>query len=322
MVNEMTRSRLEMHDIDEEEVDSQTRADEAKIADLENQPTERVIYAVAREVKTSQQQHSVDDLQTTAELKVKVKPSSKNDKYQPLEIETNQETLGFDDDEEKNVLGTHDRGSVKMSNKNGESSSKKDPHLKSNVVEVMGYRFSRQVLGGIICVVGTLFLCPDGLMVRLVSEELEENPHNIFIIIFWKYFIFACTCLVLFVGMERQNSWQKMKSIGYIGALSGLVWGASNIMINYAFESTAIANVLVINAANPMFSAFFSRIFLKERIEWRTICAGLVAFACIIFIFYSQIGNGDVAGSFTALGSGVSFALYFVLLRIAEKVNG
>lgn len=39
--------------------------------------------------------------------------------------------------------------------------------------------------------------------------------------------------------------------------VAGLIWGASNFLFTNAVQLTAVANVLVILASNPMFSSFF-----------------------------------------------------------------
>ena len=67
-----------------------------------------------------------------------------------------------------------------------------------------------------------------------------------------------------------------MKEIGLIGVLAGIVWGIQNFLITYAFQKTAAANVLVIVAANPMFSAILSYFLLNEKAPVRTILASIV----------------------------------------------
>ncbi len=109
--------------------------------------------------------------------------------------------------------------------------------------------------------------------------------------------------------------------------LTGIDWGLSNLFLVCAIQNTAVANVLVINAASPMFSAFFSWLLLGEVVLLRTILASAVCFAAIFVIFISEVGQSktdrsDIGGIICALGSSITMGLYFVLLRVAEKTNG
>eukprot|EP01038_Epipyxis_sp_PR26KG_P008812 gene8812-11899_t len=177
---------------------------------------------------------------------------------------------------------------------------------------------SNQFKGTLYCLIGILVLTPDSLLVRHVSNIPD------FTVMFYRFGIFTFTIAVVFIYKEKWNAFQKLKEIGYLGLLAGLVWGGSNFLITYAFQTTAIANVLVINASNPMFSALFSWLMLREHIPWRTIIAGLICFGAIILIFSGEIGkNGsNLVGVVCALGAAISIGLYFTLLRIASQYDG
>ncbi len=147
-----------------------------------------------------------------------------------------------------------------------------------------------------------------------------------FTVIFYRYMLFAAIYIVVYVAKEGKNAWKSFRRIGWIGAVAGIVWGISNFTITYAFQKTAIANALVINSANPMWSALFSWIVLKETIPLRTIITSLVAFGAIIIIFYGQLGSGnsgaDSTGLVCALIASMSMGAYFVLLRLAGGPKG
>lgn len=181
-------------------------------------------------------------------------------------------------------------------------------------------KLSNQTRGTIYCVSAILILTPDSLCMRVLSTIPDMA------VMFYRYMLFAAIYIVVYVAKEGRNTWKSFASIGWIGAIAGIVWGISNFTITYAFQKTAIANALVINSANPMWSALFSWLVLKESIPLRTIITSLVAFAAIIIIFYGQLGSGsggsDAAGLISALIASMSMGAYFVLLRLAAGPKG
>jgi drug/metabolite transporter (DMT)-like permease len=190
--------------------------------------------------------------------------------------------------------------------------------VKSKMVFDQWSKLSNQTRGTIYCVSAILILTPDSLCMRLLSNIPD------FAVIFYRYILFASIYIVVYVAKEGKNTWNSFKSIGWIGALAGIVWGVSNFAITYAFQTTAIANALVINSANPMWSALFSWIVLKEKIPLRTLITSLVAFAAIVIIFYGQLGTGGggVVGLISALIASMFMGGYFVLLRLAAGPKG
>jgi drug/metabolite transporter (DMT)-like permease len=170
--------------------------------------------------------------------------------------------------------------------------------------------------GIILAVVAVLILTPDAVLVR----ELGTLPN--FVVMFYRNLIFTVTVVAYEVLMYGPFSLiPKFQAIGIVGWIAGFIWGTANILITYGFQTTAVANVLVITASNPMFAALFSFIILKEKAPWYTILAGLVCFGAIISIFYTQLSGGggsDVAGLLSALGAAVCMGLYFVLLRLVD----
>jgi drug/metabolite transporter (DMT)-like permease len=90
-----------------------------------------------------------------------------------------------------------------------------------------------------------------------------------------------------------------------------------------AIQYTIVANVLVILASNPLFSALFSWLMIGEVILLRTaVCMG-VCVGAIALIFYDQIGGDSsaqgVLGNIFAVGAAVLLGLYFALIHMADR---
>ncbi len=178
---------------------------------------------------------------------------------------------------------------------------------------------SNQLKGTLYCVFGVLTVTPDALLVRKVSDL----PN--FDVIFWKSLFFALILFVCLLASQGiKGTIQVFKDVGWIGWVAGVVWGISILAVTYAFQRTAAANVLVITAANPMFSAVGSYFLLKEHIPWRTIAAAVVCFLSIIIIFYGQLdsGDGDAIGLLNAVIASLTLGMYFVLVRYAGMQMG
>ncbi|RYH15295.1 EamA family transporter [archaeon] len=183
-----------------------------------------------------------------------------------------------------------------------------------------GMIFSEHSIGTIMCLVGVLILTPDTLLLRMLSDI------PIFPIIFFRHLLITASCTTVLLLYQKTNTLQKIKAIGKTGFLAGVVWGISNFLITYAFLTANVGNVLVILASNPMFSAILSYFLLGEVVKLHTFIASLVCFAAIVVISITAIGsNSDsqaIIGILAAIGSTITLSLYFVLIRVTEKVNG
>jgi drug/metabolite transporter (DMT)-like permease len=71
--------------------------------------------------------------------------------------------------------------------------------------------------------------------------------------------------IVFLVILRGRRAWETFRNIGFIGVLAGVIWGFSNMLFVSAVQSTAVANVLVILASNPMFASIFSYAMFREK---------------------------------------------------------
>ena len=114
-----------------------------------------------------------------------------------------------------------------------------------------------------------------------------------------------------------------MKKIGKIGFAAGIFLGASDIFFTLAIEYTVAANVLVILASNPLFSALFSWILIGDVIKLRTAVTMFVCMGAIALIFYDEIGGDGSAngmlGNVFAMCAAVTLGLFFAIVHFADK---
>ena len=92
----------------------------------------------------------------------------------------------------------------------------------------------------------------------------------------------------------------------------------SNIAFVAAIVNTTVANVLVILAAMPLFSALLGWLLIREGVERRTWLAILAAFSGVIVIFAGSLQGGGWLGNGLALFTALSQGLTLVVLRRAK----
>lgn len=174
---------------------------------------------------------------------------------------------------------------------------------------------SNQMRGTILCVVGTLILSPDTLLIRKVSNI------DGYTVQFYRYFISGTIFLMLVFSLNgHQRFFQTFRDLRLVGYIAGLVFGLSNFLFTEAVQSTAVANVLVINATNSAFSAILSYFLVKETIDFKTILTIIVCFGSITLIFADNLNSNtststNIKGIICALFASITFGSYFAILR-------
>lgn len=176
--------------------------------------------------------------------------------------------------------------------------------------------FTNRTKGVLLSVVGVMCLTPDSLLVRQVANVPNMT------VLFYRNLIFAVVMLVGLLVTEKKNSWNKLKGLGKWGVFTGVIFGSSIWFMPIALMNTAAANVLVIQAANPLFAAIFSWLIMRESITKVTFATSVVCVIAIVLIFVgdtqgnssSSEGNNTL-GLMFAVGSSVTFGFYVVMLR-------
>lgn len=173
---------------------------------------------------------------------------------------------------------------------------------------------STYLKGVLITLAGVLFLTPDSLCIRLIQA-------NNLTLLFWRGVLLSLTLSLYLLVRYRKNAFKKVVSIGRKGIFTSILYAAASITFVLAVRLTTVANALLIIAAAPMFAAFFSFLFLKEKIPFRTILAIIASFSGIAFIFISEINIGNYLGELIALLCACVFGAQFVSIRHAKELD-
>lgn len=111
--------------------------------------------------------------------------------------------------------------------------------------------------------------------------------------------------------------------------VSGICWGIMFTAFMLALTFTSVANVLVIMAAGPLFTALVARVFIGQRLPLRTWAAIVVAGAGIVYMYGSQMwaaftdpaanASGLVLGSLASLCVPVAGAINWTVVQRSQQ---
>lgn len=178
----------------------------------------------------------------------------------------------------------------------------------------------------------------------VVSRQLESAAR--FEVTFWRSAFTAISLLVilpLWRAADRASGVIEAAPTGQ-GALqhhwgvlagsrafwvSGVCWSVMFTAFMLALTFTSVANVLVIMAAGPLFTAVLARVFIGQRLPARTWAAIVTAGAGIVYMYGSQMwaaftdpaanASGLVLGSLASLCVPVAGAINWTVVQRSQQ---
>jgi drug/metabolite transporter, DME family len=100
-----------------------------------------------------------------------------------------------------------------------------------------------------------------------------------------------------------------------ISALTSILYAALLILFVMATKLTTAANAIFLQYTAPVYVLILEPLFYKEKFRRRDFVTVAVCVAGMSLFFVGKLRPQDVSGNLVALGSGVCFALFFLLLR-------
>jgi len=181
---------------------------------------------------------------------------------------------------------------------------------------------TREQRGNAYALAGVLFLCPDTLFIRLVQNDIDP-----FTLLFYKYLGYAIVSILFCVIQSGlTQTYTELKNISRMTYLAGFLWGISNVFFTIGVSNTAVANVLCIIAADPLFSTIFLYFLLKENVKVRHVITSIICFLGILIVCISEFqasnSQSSILGLLSAVAASVLISTYFVTLQAAEKIEG
>lgn len=108
-----------------------------------------------------------------------------------------------------------------------------------------------------------------------------------------------------------------------ISAVTAVLYAALLLLFVMATKLTTAANAIFLQYTAPVYVLLLEPLFYKEKFRSRDLVTVAVCVVGMSLFFVGKLRPQDVEGNLIALGSGVCFALYFLLLRHskAREVN-
>ncbi|MDG2474859.1 MAG: DMT family transporter [Paracoccaceae bacterium] len=167
-----------------------------------------------------------------------------------------------------------------------------------------------QTKGLLITFLGVILVVPDSLFVRLITVDPLATA-------FWRS---ASSGTLVFFGLLIFGGWKNFRNVlvmGWLGWFYTLLIGSTAPAFVFAVSKTSVANVVFILASMPIFSAIFSRIFLKERIQLRILITALFVVIGLAFISFGSVNSefSSWRGDVWALYVSIAYALALTAVR-------
>jgi drug/metabolite transporter (DMT)-like permease len=157
-------------------------------------------------------------------------------------------------------------------------------------------------------------------MAGVVTRHLEEARS--FEVTFWRSFFTVVSLLIILPLWQGMGVWSRMPWRNRYFWLSGVCWSVMFTAFMVALTLTAVANVLITMAVGPLFTALFTRVFLRHKLPLRTWVAIVVAGIGIGWMYGTQLSLGDpnfLVGSLVALCVPIAGAVQWTLAQKSQS---
>ena len=152
-----------------------------------------------------------------------------------------------------------------------------------------------------------------GLIIRNIHEA------GSWAVLLWRS-VGVLPVLLIWLGMQGRV-WPQIRSVGTPGILGGLGLVMAFSGAIYAFQTTTVANAVLLFSASPFFAAILGRVLLREHVSALTWFAiGLAALGILVMVG-GGIAGGALDGNIAALLSALGFAIFTVMLRWGKLAN-
>ena len=154
-----------------------------------------------------------------------------------------------------------------------------------------------------------------GLLIRTIPDA---EP---WAILFWRS-LGMVPVLVIWIGTSQGGRvGQALRQVGWPGVLGGvgLVMAFSGAI--YSFQTTTVANAVLLFTAAPFFAALLGRLVLGEAVSGLTWAAIGLAVLGVGVMVGGGIAGGTMIGNVAALLSALGFAIFTVALRWGQRAN-
>ena len=182
------------------------------------------------------------------------------------------------------------------------------PALREDDVDSRAESDPSRGRGLILGLLSVLVISPDALLIRLV--EADDIT-----LLFWRGALTTLGIALVLGVRTRGRVVEAFRGSGSDGLIAGFCFFGATMLFVVGVRHTAVATVLVMLCAGPLFAAILSRIFLGETIAPRTWVASGMVLCVVSAIVASSATSTVLTGNLAGVGAVLSFAAYLTVLR-------
>lgn len=134
-------------------------------------------------------------------------------------------------------------------------------------------------------------------------------------ILFWRSVGMIPVLLGFMWWTSRGRPLAALRAVGGAGIAGGLGLVLAFSGAIYAFQTTTVANAVLLFAASPFVAAVLGWFFLREAVRPATWIAIAIAVCGMYLMVSDGLQTGAIEGNLAALGSAVGFGIFSVALR-------
>ena len=169
--------------------------------------------------------------------------------------------------------------------------------------------------GATLIVLAGVLWSVQGLIIRSIPDT---GPWAILV---WRSVGMLPVLLAWIAVQSRGRVQPEIRAVGWPGILGGLGLVMAFSGAIYAFQTTSVANAVLLFSASPFFAAILGRVLLGERVSTLTWFAIVLAAVGILVMVGGGIAGGAMDGNAAALISAMGFAVFTVALRWGKLAN-
>lgn len=152
---------------------------------------------------------------------------------------------------------------------------------------------------------GFIFTC-NGVMIRLLSDQIESVQTAFF------RAVFSVLMLLPLMMTGRVRPWASERKTGHFWRT--LMGTLSMVLGFYAVSMLPLADATALGFSQPLFSVCVAALVLREKVRWRRWSATIVGFIGVLVMV--QPGEGSLqAGALVALANALTVSLSILLVR-------
>ncbi len=169
--------------------------------------------------------------------------------------------------------------------------------------------------GAILVFLAGLVWSVQGLLIRSIHDA---DPWQV---LFWRSAGMVPVLLAWLAIDAKGRVWPALRGVGLAGVLGGLGLVMAFSGAIYSFQTTSVANAVLLFTASPFFAALLGRVLLGEAVSALTWTAIALAILGVGLMVGGGIAGGTLTGNLAALLSALGFAIFSITLRWGRLAN-